>query len=201
MQHDASSIDDSSTAARIRNNQRRSSARHREFVDGLKAKVREYERQGVQATLEMRQAARQVALENWRLRSLLASRGVTHEEIDRYLLAFSPNHPSTGQAHHTQPRVTGSPPPLVSDVDVGWPPRADHDAPNRASRTSAMDAPAMAASDASTRQVLEHVAAAPSRPDPCPPPGPGLNSNHAAATSASHLEMLCTAAAVIMADV
>ncbi|GAB1313399.1 hypothetical protein MFIFM68171_03609 [Madurella fahalii] len=92
---------DPSSAARIRNNQRRCRARRREYIEELKAKLREYERQGVQATLEMRQAARRVALENSRLRSLLASRGVRDEDVDQYLASF--NGPATGALPATAP--------------------------------------------------------------------------------------------------
>ncbi|KXX74888.1 hypothetical protein MMYC01_209039 [Madurella mycetomatis] len=67
----------------------------------LKARLREYERQGVQATLEMRQAARRVALENSRLRSLLASRGVKGEDVDQYLASFSS--PASGVLPATSP--------------------------------------------------------------------------------------------------
>lgn len=73
------------TAIRIRDNQRRSRARHREFVETLQRKVQEYERQGVQATLEMQRAARDVALENSRLRALLTQKGVSEEEVEGYL--------------------------------------------------------------------------------------------------------------------
>ncbi|KAL2109437.1 hypothetical protein VUR80DRAFT_2456 [Thermomyces stellatus] len=71
--------------ARIRDNQRRSRARHREFVEDLRRRVRDYEARGVQATLEMQRAARAVALENSRLRALLHSKGVSDDEIERYL--------------------------------------------------------------------------------------------------------------------
>ncbi|CAI4216868.1 unnamed protein product [Parascedosporium putredinis] len=78
---------DNSTAIRIRDNQRRSRARHREFVETLQRKVQEYERQGVHATLEMQRAARDVAVENARLRSLLTQRGVSEDEIEGYLVS------------------------------------------------------------------------------------------------------------------
>ncbi|SPO00766.1 uncharacterized protein DNG_03514 [Cephalotrichum gorgonifer] len=81
----------SDSRARIRDNQRRSRLRHREFVDDLQRKVREYEAQGVQATLDMQRAARVVALENSRLRSLLSSKGVSDEEVESYLA--SPTEP------------------------------------------------------------------------------------------------------------
>ncbi|PKS10687.1 hypothetical protein jhhlp_002443 [Lomentospora prolificans] len=79
---------DNPTAIRIRDNQRRSRARHREFVETLQRKVQEYERQGVQATLEMQRAARDVAIENARLRTLLTQKGVSEEEIEGYLVSL-----------------------------------------------------------------------------------------------------------------
>ncbi|KAF4337479.1 bZIP transcription factor domain protein [Fusarium beomiforme] len=69
------------SAIRIRDNQRRSRARHKEYVESLEKKLKDFERRGVEATLEMQQAARSVAIENSRLRMLLSYRGVTNEEI------------------------------------------------------------------------------------------------------------------------
>lgn len=54
-------------------------------MEDLQRKVREHEAREVQATLEMQRAARVVALENSRLRSLLSSKGVSEDEVERYL--------------------------------------------------------------------------------------------------------------------
>lgn len=54
-------------------------------MEDLQRKIRTYETQGVQATLDMQRAARAVALENARLRSLLASKGVSGDEVEKYL--------------------------------------------------------------------------------------------------------------------
>ncbi len=51
----------------------------------MQRRLQEYERRGVQATLDMQQAARGVALENDHLRALLASHGISSNEIDRFL--------------------------------------------------------------------------------------------------------------------
>ncbi|TKW55179.1 hypothetical protein CTA1_11979 [Colletotrichum tanaceti] len=80
--------DKSANAIRIRDNQRRSRARHKEFVDELQRKVQEYEKRGIEASLQMQKAARDVAIENSRLRALLASRGVTNDQVDAYLRSF-----------------------------------------------------------------------------------------------------------------
>ncbi|KAF9874903.1 hypothetical protein CkaCkLH20_07597 [Colletotrichum karsti] len=80
--------DKSANAIRIRDNQRRSRARHKEFVDELQRKVQEYEKRGVEATVQMQKAARDVSIENARLKSLLASRGVSAEQIEAYLRSF-----------------------------------------------------------------------------------------------------------------
>ncbi|OLN86850.1 hypothetical protein CCHL11_04599 [Colletotrichum chlorophyti] len=80
--------DKSANAIRIRDNQRRSRARHKEFVDELQRKVQEYEKRGIEASLQMQKAARDVAIENSRLRALLASRGVSAEQVDAYLRSF-----------------------------------------------------------------------------------------------------------------
>jgi hypothetical protein len=70
-----------------RENQRRSRARHREFVEDLQRRVREHEAQGVRASVQMQQASRAVAAENAALRALLAQRGVDEGEVSRYLVA------------------------------------------------------------------------------------------------------------------
>ncbi|PHH65657.1 hypothetical protein CDD81_1743 [Ophiocordyceps australis] len=78
----------SASAIRIRENQRRSRARRKEYVESMERKVQEYERRGVEATLEMQQAARTVAVENARLRMMLAQRGASSSDIDAFLQAF-----------------------------------------------------------------------------------------------------------------
>lgn len=72
------------SASRNRDHQRRSRARRREYVADLQQRLQQYERRGVEATLEMQQASRAVALENQMLRALLYARGVSQQEIDVY---------------------------------------------------------------------------------------------------------------------
>ena len=81
----------SSSTVQNRNNQRRSRARRKEFVADLQRRLQEYERRGVEATLEMQRAARSISLENQRLRALLAARGVPQHEITAYLSAPDPH--------------------------------------------------------------------------------------------------------------
>lgn len=54
-------------------------------MEDLQRKVRDYEIRGVQATLDMQRAARAVALENSRLRTLLSNKGVSEDEVENYL--------------------------------------------------------------------------------------------------------------------
>ena len=70
---DPSSQESSSlpNAARVRDNQRRSRARRKEYVQELEAKVRHYENQGVQAAKEIQDAARVVLEENRALKAEL----------------------------------------------------------------------------------------------------------------------------------
>ncbi|KAL2147932.1 hypothetical protein VTI28DRAFT_3410 [Corynascus sepedonium] len=202
------SIDPSSAAARIRNNQRRSRARHREFVEELKAKIRHYECKGVQATLDMRQAARKVALENSRLRSLLASHGVANEEIDHYLASFDDQAsrclPTTALVPQTD---EAGPLLLMSNLGLS---RPERDVPNGAS-TSTLDTPAVA-TDASVRQTCcgpttqcspadeRDVQAHGAEPSPQGGAASPSPSSLIPSTTASHLEMSCTAAAHIMVN-
>lgn len=76
-------------AARIRENQRRSRARRKEYVEGMEKRLGELERRGVEATLEMQQAARTVAVENSRLRLLLQREGVSTADVTSFLDTFA----------------------------------------------------------------------------------------------------------------
>jgi hypothetical protein len=78
-----SKIQTGPSSTRIRDNQRRSRAQRKEFLDSLQQRVHEYERRGVMATVEVQQAARAVARENAALRRVLARHGVAREEIER----------------------------------------------------------------------------------------------------------------------
>ncbi|KAJ4270447.1 hypothetical protein NW762_002129 [Fusarium torreyae] len=71
--------------ARIRDNQRRSRARRREYLQELEQRLRVYELQGVEASSEVQQAARRVAEENRHLRSLLNRHGIGDDYISSYL--------------------------------------------------------------------------------------------------------------------
>ncbi|CAG9990804.1 unnamed protein product [Clonostachys byssicola] len=64
-----------------RENQRRSRARRRDYIEHLEARVREYEKAGAQATIEMQKAARAVQAENRSLRAILASYGLSPAAI------------------------------------------------------------------------------------------------------------------------
>ncbi|KAI3332437.1 hypothetical protein HD806DRAFT_480537 [Xylariaceae sp. AK1471] len=71
--------------AQNRQNQQRSRARRREYLASLEARVRTFEANELQATLEMQRAAREVAWVNERLVELLAARGVSRGEVDEFL--------------------------------------------------------------------------------------------------------------------
>lgn len=73
--------------ARIRDNQRRSRARRREYVQELEQRLRLCELQGIEATTEVQLAARRVAEENRQLRQLLHKHGFSDDYINRSLQA------------------------------------------------------------------------------------------------------------------
>jgi len=75
--------------ARIRDNQRRSRARRKEYLQELESRLRQCELQGVEASSEIQSAARRVAEENKKLRALLAQHGVRDESIEVYLQTSS----------------------------------------------------------------------------------------------------------------
>jgi len=71
--------------ARIRDNQRRSRARRKEYLQELEARLRQCELQGIEASSEIQMAARRVADENKKLRGLLAQHGVSEDNVENYL--------------------------------------------------------------------------------------------------------------------
>ncbi|KAF0641566.1 hypothetical protein FPSE5266_05806 [Fusarium pseudograminearum] len=100
------------SAVRIRDNQRRSRARHKEYVEGLQKKLQDYERRGVEATLEMQQAARSVAVENSRLKILLGYHGVTNDDVEKFLQSF-PDQSVSDAAKATISQSTAGQPPIA----------------------------------------------------------------------------------------
>ncbi|KAH6698105.1 hypothetical protein BKA61DRAFT_246220 [Leptodontidium sp. MPI-SDFR-AT-0119] len=75
--------------ARIRDNQRRSRARRKEYLQELESRLRQCELQGIEASSEIQGAARKVAEENKRLRALLSQQGVKEDSIEVYLQTSS----------------------------------------------------------------------------------------------------------------
>jgi hypothetical protein len=67
--------------ARIRENQRRSRARRKDYIRELEAKIRSYEQKGSEASVEVQNAARKVLEENRTLRAMLRAKGVPDQEI------------------------------------------------------------------------------------------------------------------------
>ncbi|KAJ5356364.1 hypothetical protein N7517_010973 [Penicillium concentricum] len=96
------------SSARIRENQRRSRQRRKEYIQHLEQRLSSFERLGVEATQEVQKAGRKVAVENGLLRSLLNLHGVTEPQIEQYL--------------QSQRRSTSSPlsqnPPVVSQISA-----------------------------------------------------------------------------------
>jgi len=83
--------------ARIRDNQRRSRARRKEYLQELEARLRQCELQGIEASSEIQMAARRVADENKKLRGLLAQHGVGDDSIEVYLQASPTSDAMMGQ--------------------------------------------------------------------------------------------------------
>ncbi|KAI9787289.1 MAG: hypothetical protein M1816_007703 [Peltula sp. TS41687] len=80
------STNDKPNLARIRENQRRSRARRKEYLQELEGRWRRCEQAGAEASSEIQVAARKVADENKRLRLLLRERGVQEHELNDYLV-------------------------------------------------------------------------------------------------------------------
>ncbi|KAK4924670.1 hypothetical protein LTR66_016448, partial [Elasticomyces elasticus] len=79
--------------ARIRDNQRRSRARRKEYLNELETKYRMCEQTGVEASAEIQAAARKVVDENRRLRQLLKDRGFSDADIDAECSVYHPDNP------------------------------------------------------------------------------------------------------------
>ncbi|KAF2176864.1 hypothetical protein K469DRAFT_742759 [Zopfia rhizophila CBS 207.26] len=103
---------DTPSSIRIRENQKRSRARRKDLLESLQKRVQDFELKGVRATHEMQQAARRVAQENERLRSLLALHGVLREEVDSYLRSFD----ESGAANCPQVTSMKTPVPCQSST-------------------------------------------------------------------------------------
>lgn len=74
----------------MRENQRRSRARRKEYLADLEDRFRNYKERGVAATAEMQTAARRVLAENRRLRVALRARGMSDTDIDGLALETEP---------------------------------------------------------------------------------------------------------------
>ncbi|KAG9247370.1 hypothetical protein BJ878DRAFT_190959 [Calycina marina] len=71
--------------ARIRENQRRSRARRKEYLGEVEARLQQCERLGVAASSDIQMVARRVAEENSQLRELLAKHGIGNDEVEEHL--------------------------------------------------------------------------------------------------------------------
>ncbi|KAI1335456.1 hypothetical protein F5Y15DRAFT_250153 [Xylariaceae sp. FL0016] len=76
---------DKSNLTRIRDNQRRSRARRKEYVQDLEKRLRLFESKGVEASFAIQQAARKVNEENRRLRALLSRAGLNEQGVNALL--------------------------------------------------------------------------------------------------------------------
>ncbi|KAB5528058.1 hypothetical protein GE09DRAFT_975570 [Coniochaeta sp. 2T2.1] len=95
---------------RTRQNQARARNKTKQRLNELQQRVNDYEKRGIEASLEMQQAARRVAGENARLRALLAVKGVSDAEVEQWLHAGPdsgasppPQAPAPTPNYHTLP--------------------------------------------------------------------------------------------------
>ncbi|KAA8649372.1 bZIP transcription factor [Aspergillus tanneri] len=109
--------DNLAPSTRVRDNQRRSRARRKEYVRDLEQRLRKFESLGVEATREVQAAGRKVAAENALLRSLLRRRGVTEKEIQEYLESLTTNPDSLSCSSATAPAFVTSHLPLTQNVN------------------------------------------------------------------------------------
>ncbi|KAK0512091.1 hypothetical protein JMJ35_005219 [Cladonia borealis] len=79
------SLATSPNPARVRENQRRSRARRKEYLEELEARLRSYESLGVQASMDIQLSARAVLGENARLREENAQLRIENEKLSQEL--------------------------------------------------------------------------------------------------------------------
>ncbi|KAK9369038.1 hypothetical protein V1509DRAFT_620933 [Lipomyces kononenkoae] len=88
--------------ARIRENQRRSRARKREYVAELETKVRSCQAEGLQLNIQIQRTARRVVEENRKLRELLSKVGVDESVIDAWLKSEDGGQNESGPAQRKE---------------------------------------------------------------------------------------------------
>ncbi|KAI1779740.1 hypothetical protein F4818DRAFT_151648 [Hypoxylon cercidicola] len=86
---------DKANLKRIRDNQRRSRARRRQYIQELEMQIEYHRSHGVEATAEVQRAARRVAEQNKKMRVLLNSLGFNNEEIGYFLRTDNHRDPET----------------------------------------------------------------------------------------------------------
>ncbi|KAK4081574.1 uncharacterized protein Triagg1_2315 [Trichoderma aggressivum f. europaeum] len=106
--------------ARIRDNQRRSRARRREYIAELEQRLRAYELSGVEASSEVQLAARRVAEENRQLRELLHKHGFQDDYISSFLLQQAGASSSTDPVQALQ-QIIAPRRPVSLDSSVPFP--------------------------------------------------------------------------------
>ncbi|KAG7139059.1 hypothetical protein HYQ45_003858 [Verticillium longisporum] len=188
-----SQIANSPNASRIRENQRRSRAQRKELVEDLQRKVQEYEQRGIEASLEMQRAARDVAIENSRLRALLAQRGVTNHEIDTHLRYCEDGIPWYNPNQYMA-SIPFAPSPARTETNSSSSPLhgMTHDQPP-------LD-PLSVLANASTHHDYVSRAFGELKAAATPTKYMAAEHNHATLPAASPHEMSCNAAARIIAD-
>ena len=103
--------------ARVRDNQRRSRARRKEYIKELEKRIETFERLGVKINVEIQSAARKVVKENLMLKSLLSDHGVPNAEVENYLKIEG----GRGTAR-LLPKAEITPPVMLTDMVRNEPP-------------------------------------------------------------------------------
>ena len=104
---------------RIRENQRRSRARRKDYLKEIETRWRGCESRGAEASIEIQVAARNVAEENKRLRALLRQNGIQDSEIDSYLGLTNNMHLKETRDARTSPTVQVLEQKLSSRINCG----------------------------------------------------------------------------------
>jgi hypothetical protein len=204
-------------ALRNRENQRRSRARRKDYIQELEQRLRQHEQAGVKATAEVQAAARKVSEENIRLRSLLGICGVDNGRIEEFLRTGDVSFVSkaSSEVRIGRGQVTEKCAPMTNCAGtMQTPPAFDTDVCTKVTRPAGITLQAVTPPISNTSSQVSALSSTPSTVEPrrpadeakssAPTPGSNVNSptmdDQYQGQSSGRDEISCMAAAEIIAS-
>ncbi|KAI1465867.1 uncharacterized protein F4812DRAFT_461554 [Daldinia caldariorum] len=119
---------------RIRDNQRRSRARRKEYIRSLEERLRLYKREGVEVTSHIQRAAQKIAEKYQKMRVLLNTLGFNDERIDCFLQNGSINPMETMSPDFSPPST-----PVYTSIGMNITEPSTYDQANQTQGESTLD--------------------------------------------------------------